>query len=662
MLLPIILIPLAISAVKALLRYREQVDTILSLNAATEGLPFALPPIPTNDAPHLQEMLTFFKSDQGQLILELRALVDDFAAVLTDPTSVSPTISGPRARLFRLYYEAAGVHPEFLGPVDLHAQKAIQELTNPEMRLAYYTVESQRLSRNTALVRVVLVTTDTLLEFAGENAKLFINHPQTRSLVQDLIEEFAGKRDFDEEGIDAIFKSLLGSTLLALANNPGNLANKPALKALFAALGDVRDSLGNDFVAKLISVDSFEHLITAYATQLAKDPAFLTKTDLAQKVLAAMLIKIGKNFRQIVDDPRALLGVLEVGLGAAATNVTGILQRELEGQPLLAAVLAGVLKQVVTLGQSNQLFASIANGQIIPDIYKTTLQAIAATPINFAHQGDVEKFVSNLIAGLANALSHQELSKFFPPDTLRLLASDSLTVLGADPQFIVAHNQFATKLLAAVFKASAAAVSEGLSREDLIGIAMAAIKAASENIALLNLNEQLAAAVTAFGDAIAASNLTQLVNAEGRKAMLLGVLQAIAANPTMWGRLQSTNLIQPLVQAIFQGLATDPTHLLSGPILVDAVSHLLLAAARRGQQFVAQTVQPEALKQLLTLALIRANQEVGRAIDGKNLPAYLARVLSAYLTAPFTLTDALAANFKQLIDNTLVYLDITDQS
>ena len=91
----------------------------------------------------------------------------------------------------------------------------------------------------------------------------------------------------------------------------------------------------------------------------------------------------------------------------------------------------------------------------------------------------------------------------------------------------------------------------------------------------------------------------------------------------MWGRLQGTNLIQPLVQAIFQGLATDPTHLLSGPVLVDAVSHLLLAAARRGQQFVTQTVQPEALKQLLTLALIRANQEVGRAIDGKNFPLTL---------------------------------------
>ena len=39
--------PVAISAIKALLRFRNQVDTILSLNEASAGLPFALPPAPT---------------------------------------------------------------------------------------------------------------------------------------------------------------------------------------------------------------------------------------------------------------------------------------------------------------------------------------------------------------------------------------------------------------------------------------------------------------------------------------------------------------------------------------------------------------------------------------------------------------------------------------
>ena len=43
---PAALIPVAVSAITALVRFRDRVDDILSLNRATEGLPFALPPAP----------------------------------------------------------------------------------------------------------------------------------------------------------------------------------------------------------------------------------------------------------------------------------------------------------------------------------------------------------------------------------------------------------------------------------------------------------------------------------------------------------------------------------------------------------------------------------------------------------------------------------------
>jgi hypothetical protein len=237
-----------------------------------------------------------------------------------------------------------------------------------------------------------------------------------------------------------------------------------------------------------------------------------------------------------------------------------------------------------------------------------------------------------------------------------LLASESLTVLAANPQFIAGHNQFATKLLAAVFKAGAAAVADGLTTDDLIDIAAAAIQASADNIALLNLNDQLAAAITAAGDAIAASDLRQLTNAQARKALLFAVLKAVAANPTVWGQWQGQNLIQPLVQAILQGLSTDPTRLLSGPVLVDAVSRILQAAARQGQQLVNQSVKSDDLKKLLTLALTRANQEIGKTVDGENLPIYLERVVAAFLNAPFTPTDAASANFQQLVAGVLATL------
>ncbi|GAB4016927.1 hypothetical protein GCM10028808_46970 [Spirosoma migulaei] len=655
----LVAIPLIISGVKALLRFRGQIDTVLSVNEATAGLPFALPPIPRNDAPHLNDMLAFYKSDQGSLILQLKpGLQIDLALILPNPTSTTPAANGARGRLFVNYYEAAGVQPTFLGPSPADPiDKGILGISTPEMRLAYYTVESQRLSKNPVLTRVLLVSADTLLEFFGENAHTFISNPQTSSLVESLIEEFAGKRNFDDDGIEDIFKSLLGSTILAFANNPGELANKPALKALFAALGDVRDDLGNDFVAKIISVDGFEQLIAAYATEAAKDPSFLSKGDVAQDVLKAVLTKIGKSFPQIVDDPKALLGVLEVGIGAAAANVPKILEGKVNGEPLLAAVLSGVVQEVSTLGLQNNLFASIANGQVVSDIYKLTLQAVAANPPKFTQQVATQQFISDLIKGLANALSQKAVTDLFTPDTLKLIASESLTVLSTDAQFLTNNNQFATKILEAVFKAGSTAIADGVSKDDLIDIATVAIKATADNVALLNLNTQLAGAITSIGDAIAASGLQKLTNTQGRKTILLNTLQAVAANPVVWGQLQASTLVQPLVQAILKGLATDPAKLLSGSLLTESFSRILLAAVRRGQQLVSQTVQVGDIEKLLTLALTQANQEIGKSIDGENLPAFLERVVIAFIKAPFNLTTVTAANFKTLVASVLAELD-----
>jgi len=61
--------PLAISAIKALIRYRYRVDTILALSTVEEGLPFRLPKPPTDHMAHLSDMLRFFESDQGRIIL-----------------------------------------------------------------------------------------------------------------------------------------------------------------------------------------------------------------------------------------------------------------------------------------------------------------------------------------------------------------------------------------------------------------------------------------------------------------------------------------------------------------------------------------------------------------------------------------------------------------
>jgi len=77
--LPTSIIPIAISTISALVKYRERVDEILSIKVATDGLPFKLPTAPKNDEPYWGDMTAFFKSSKGQAALyvhDLQAALD----------------------------------------------------------------------------------------------------------------------------------------------------------------------------------------------------------------------------------------------------------------------------------------------------------------------------------------------------------------------------------------------------------------------------------------------------------------------------------------------------------------------------------------------------------------------------------------------------------
>jgi hypothetical protein len=525
------------------------------------------------------------------------------------------------------------------------------------MCIAYYVVESERLSRNPAVTRILLATADTLLEVAGENAPLFLSNPRLQALVGTLIEEFAGKRNFDDESAATIFKTLLGSTIVAVAENPGKLAEESALKPLFAALGNVRDQLGDDFVARIISTAGFERLLASYASQVAADPAFLTQNELAQKAITAMLQEVGQHLPQLIDDPKALFGVLEVGLTTVVTNAPGVFERELGNKPMLVAVLSALTESIASTGQQQQLFASIMQGQGVAWLYKAVLQAILASPQTLFGEGKTEQFLAQLVSGLATSLSQVPLSQAFTTETLQVLVARSLEELSQHPELLAQHNQFVTQLLAAVLQASATVIGDGLRPDDVLPVVSAALKTTSEHIALTGMEDRFGAVIAAISASLAHENFRALLTPQGRQAALIAALQAVAANPVVWSSFAARPFLQPLVQSIFQGLATDPSHLLSGPVLVQSLQNILLATARRGHTLSEQQVQPEALQQLLTLALVRASQEIGISIDSKNLSQYLERIVSSYLKAPFPLTAGGDAAFGTLAVTVLATLD-----
>ncbi|TQV81860.1 hypothetical protein [Denitrobaculum tricleocarpae] len=665
------------SAITAVLKYRGRVDTILSLNETTKGLPFRLPPAPKREdrSQFLRQMWVFFESPTGLAILHSRDRVTDFADV---KAAVTNDLNPPAAKLNRcytLYFEAADIPATLLasegaGPGDLRALASSGP--NTEMRLAYYVVESQRLSRNPVFARLALATVDTALEFLGENASSFIANPKTRVLVESVISEFAVKQDFDDFSIRTIYQSLLGSALFAALDNPDSLPNEAALKALFGALNDVRaagraeagDAAGDkaradEFFARLITAEGFKDLTSSLFRQVASDPSFLSSDKAAKDVITATLNAFADGFPEILDgDKTAIFGVIEAGLAAGAQNVEGVLKGRIGDRPLITAVATAVAGSIGERAAANEFFRELGTGRIFAGIYQVALGAVASNPRALASTTALPPFATDLVTNLAQVLSDTPLKESFERETLRDIVSQSLVVLSDHPDLVARNNRFAATVVSAAFEAAGQAVGDGLQRDDVIAITDAALKSATNNLALVEMDERFRSVLVTVGGALGAEGVRPLLTRAGRKEALTASIRAVAANPAVWAGFDEADILQPLTVGIIDGLISDPTKLLSGPAMVEALRKSLTAVARRGGVLLAgDAVGHDELKNLLTLSLAAAEAEVGTSIDGENLPDFLERIILSYLAAPFTLAEGGSETFDSFIRGVIAQLD-----
>lgn len=624
-------LPVALSAIRSLVKFRDRVDTILSLSKAADPLPFLLPPAPVDHGPHLQAMLAFFRSPAGRDVLILRGLEPVWSAFAPNPPAAN---ANDLDTLCRAYYEIHDIAPKILGP-DLDRHRLARGSTK-EAQLAFYVVESDRLSRNPAVSRVLLAAADTLLEFGAAHANLFVADPRTRSLVESLLREFAENRDWDDAGAGLIFKTLLGSTALAALQNPQQLPDSPIAKVLFAALHDVERELGADFAAKLITRDGFQSLLSRFLVQAADHPALLPGKPLLQESLAAMLKTAGQNLDSLLlRQPGAVENLLHAGIAAAASSAAPLLDRKLGDRPLLAAVLASLLDSTQKAANKNQLLADIADGDFLATLYKTALQSVADHPAALASAAKLDAHVAQLVSSCAAGFATAGLAQALAPATRRAVAIRTLETLATEPAFLSRHDDFTARVISSALAASAAAAKDGLSAQDLSAIAEHVARTAAGNLALLEMDDRLRPTVEALAQTFSAAGLSAIATPVGRRAMFYAGLEALAANPKIWDDFAARDLAQPLVRGIVQALSTNPSRLLSGPALIPAFQETLEAAARRGRVFVDKQTTPDAFQAVLVAALAAAEDAIGESIDAKTLPLYLRRVTLAFLAAPF---------------------------
>lgn len=632
---PLALVPVALSAIRALVRFRDRVDDILALNTAASALPFALPPAPPAAKDHWPAMKEFFATDAGKLLVELRGLQEVLATVVAKP--FAPENFEELTILFEIYCQAAEVRVTTVGPPGQDPRLA-SEGPSTEMRMAWFVVESHRLSRNPVITRVLLAAADTLLEFGAENAGLFIRDPRTRGIVETLLKEFAVDRDWDDASSEQIFRTLLGSAVAALAQHGATLSDRPAVTALFGALADVREAMGDKFVEGVISRDGFAKLTGFFLVHAANTPGLLPGDERIRAIVASVLESAGKNFDAILDDPTALLGVLESGLATAASQAAGLIDAKLGGQPLLAVVLKSLAGQVESAATAHKLIAGIRDGDFFAALYDTTLRSVAARPDLLVSDAGLSGFTAKLVTGFATSLAEAGLEKVFTLGTVQELAVITLETLAEEPEMLAEHGDFVARVLDAVLPAVAAAAKNGFSSDDVFEVVQAAVRAAASNLNLVELDDRLRVVLEAAGLTLTDAALSQLLTASGRKEVFFATLETIAANPRVWAGMATDAaepVVQQLVQQVLTALATDPTRLLAGQAMVQAVRLVLQSAVRRGQKLITGEVESAVLGRLLQAALAHAGQAVGQGLDGESLPEFLERVVDGFLQAPF---------------------------
>ncbi len=651
---PVILIPVAISAVRSLIRYRVRVDQILAVKKTSDALPFTLPPLPKVNFEHTSAMAEYFKSEQGQLLLDAANMSGTFA----DFESGRPRRTMKKTTdLLKLYYRTTGGRPK--SPASGTGSGLNP---NAEKALAYYMVDSYRLSTNSATTRILLATADNLMEFAGDNAAVFISNPKTGSIVTTLLREFATRDDFNEQSLESVFKKLLGSAVIAALDNKESLPDHPALLVLYSALGDVRQKMGkdgDDFIAKIISAGGFQTVVSSYLATTARDPAFLEmlanlsgtkqldepKRKLVREVFGATLTTLGKDFQNILEDPVKLTGVLEAAITTAAANANGVIRVLGDEKPLLSCVLDAVAGRVAS---RKDLFDSMGSGELLGAMYKASLEAIAVNPKTIVTQLDVNKTVEMIVAGVAEELSRNSLKttleglkneKGLP--LVSQLVSRGIQVLGDNPQVLVGNNAFGNAILGSVLEAGADLIRDGLEVDDLMMVAQVGIKSAASNLEFAKMDDQLRTLLLTVGKSVNTGDVkAKLATTENRRDALLLLLQAVASNPKVWGEFSQRDMAQPLVTGILNGLTKDPTNLLTGPLMVEAFRQSLRGISRRGTLLLQQENVWREVEAVLAKTLEAADLEIGRSMTSEDIPEFLSRVLFTFLKDSLTLTTA----------------------
>ncbi len=604
-------------------------------------------------------MVAYFQTEHGKAVLALQGLTDAFKQVLQERETGN--YSGDSLQhCLDLYFEAVPIPPKKLISGDDEAlRKYASTGPDEDFRLSYYVVESQRLSRNPTVSRLALATADTLLETVAGNSSLFISDKVTAKIVDAAIDAFAVQHDFDDDGAEIIFRRLLGAVAVSVAREGNSVSDNPAVRALFAAVREAQDTLGADDVAKLVSADGLQTTVQKLLNTIASDPSFLTSDTKLQASIKAVLIKASNAIPDIVDGKQeAILSLVEVVVSEAAKRTTFVLESNGIGAPLAETVLTAMLGTIQGAADGDKLLESLANGKLLGELYKSALSSIAANPDIISSQTGVNSHVAKLISGYADILAKVDPTQFgnqaTTQETVSRILSITLGSLASHPGLAGHSDAFGPVMASVMLNTAAGLVKDGLQEQDLVEFIDAAVAAAAENVALLNVGDHFNSVATIWADAISGQGVAALSSPATRLKILRSGILEMARNPVLWKHLNNSGDAEKLVNEIVEALsAGDATVLLSGPVLADSIEAVLKVIVRRADP--ADLLPDGALKQALLEAVETLKDGSALSIGTDDVAGYLANFIREILEDPNRLSDPvlLAGVVKQALEDQL---------
>lgn len=661
-------IALALSTIRAIIRLHGRVDGILATKTAADDLPFALlsgpiiapgtifdaddfffdPAPPANRIKPLENVPAQHR-DAFALVCKIEGL-DTLAANRTGKplTGLSQT---DKER-----FQFAKTRIERIASGNPVTDNAVLAQTDA---LAYYAVSSARLSNNPAYARLLIATADTLLEVVGENASLLISDPRTAGVIGTLVQEFSGGTDFDDANAGLIFRKLLFATAVTLETHRDLAGNDRVARAFIAALTDIRtnppkDAEGNaldgdELVAEILTRGGVERLLSTFLTRLADDPHFSQTDDALRKTVGDVLREVAEILPGGITSQEGL-AIAEIAIAGIAGDLQNRLEKRyaVNGKSLSIGgyVLTILVQQIRSKAAEGTLANDILTRNVVGELYRAILTGFLQRPELIArHAGNdaaMQAYVGELVAGILPLLSDDtDFRNTVGPTLLPRVLGIALSVTADHAAILTGQNGYATKIVEAALLTAAPLIQDGLSREELVTILDAAIKAAADNLNLARMSDNLRPIAQAFASALKGQSIASLSTRENRIAIAKAFLTSLVDNPLAWDRLGGkigqgpTTIIQPLLQGLAVGIAQEGGPDWSGPAMQDAIRRALGAALGQVDLLIDQKIDEAVLQ-----AFAQSAVETGRDIVAKSpglgpeaIPRLLEGAISGFLAA-----------------------------